>query len=185
MITLLLKVTVTTPHKIMISLLASSSDFSLSSVLFCVLSYSVFFCVLSYSSQSHNATDSQSVSKSCCGAPSGVHDQIFITVSQLRSCFCGAHYLTRGQVCLLYTLLVLASAVFLGSESLVTCDYILLPQIWYFPFRRLLRLTGSRWRYSTPPPHGYSVLLCLLLFNCLPEVGSGRSVYYSYYALSI
>jgi hypothetical protein len=23
------------------------------------------------------------------------------------------------------------------------------------PFRRLLRLAGSRWRYSTPPPHGY------------------------------
>jgi hypothetical protein len=22
------------------------------------------------------------------------------------------------------------------------------------PFRRLLRLVGSRWRYSTPPPHG-------------------------------
>jgi hypothetical protein len=22
------------------------------------------------------------------------------------------------------------------------------------PFRRLLRLAGSRWRYSTPPPHG-------------------------------
>jgi hypothetical protein len=24
-----------------------------------------------------------------------------------------------------------------------------------FPFRRLLRLAGQRWRYSTPPPHGY------------------------------
>jgi hypothetical protein len=23
-----------------------------------------------------------------------------------------------------------------------------------FPFRRLLRLAGQRWRYSTPPPHG-------------------------------
>jgi hypothetical protein len=23
-----------------------------------------------------------------------------------------------------------------------------------FPFRRLLRLEGLRWRYSTPPPHG-------------------------------
>jgi hypothetical protein len=27
-------------------------------------------------------------------------------------------------------------------------------QNWDFPFRRLLRLAGSRWRYSTPPPHG-------------------------------
>jgi hypothetical protein len=28
-------------------------------------------------------------------------------------------------------------------------------QIWDFPFRRLLRLAGSRWKYSTPPPHGF------------------------------
>jgi hypothetical protein len=71
-------------------------------------------------SQSHIATDGQSVSKSLCRAPSGAHDQIFITVWQLRSCFCGAPSLTRGRVCLLYMLLALASAVFLGSESLGT-----------------------------------------------------------------
>jgi hypothetical protein len=52
-------------------------------------------------------------------------------------------------------LLVLASAVFLGSDSLGTRDHILVSQIWGCPFRRLLRLAGSRWRYSTPPPHGY------------------------------
>jgi hypothetical protein len=68
--------------------------------------------------------------------------------------FCGAPSLTRGQVCLLYMLLALASAVFHGSESLGTRDHILLSQIWDFPFRRLLWLAGSRWRYSTPPPHG-------------------------------
>jgi hypothetical protein len=39
------------------------------------------------SSQSHIATDGQSVSKSWCRAPSGAYDQIFITVWQLRSCF--------------------------------------------------------------------------------------------------
>jgi hypothetical protein len=55
------------------------------------------------------------------------------------------------MVCLLYMLLVLASVVFLGSESLGTRDHILLSQIWDFPFRRLLRLAGSRWRYLTPP----------------------------------
>jgi hypothetical protein len=51
-------------------------------------------------SQSHIATDGQSVSKSWCWAPSGAYDQIFITVWQLRSCFffCGAPSLTRGQV---------------------------------------------------------------------------------------
>jgi hypothetical protein len=68
--------------------------------------------------------------------------------------FCGAPSLTRGRVCYLYMLLALASAVFLRSESLVTRYRILLSQIWDFPFRRLVRLAGSRWRYSTPPPHG-------------------------------
>jgi hypothetical protein len=33
-------------------------------------------------------------------------------------------------------------------------DRNLLSKIWNFPFRRLLRLAGLRWRYSTPPPHG-------------------------------
>jgi hypothetical protein len=54
----------------------------------------------------------------------------------------------------LYMLLDLASVVFLGSEFLGARDHILLSQIWDFPFRRLLRLSGSRWRYSTPPPCG-------------------------------
>jgi hypothetical protein len=30
-----------------------------------------------------------------------------------------------------------------------------------FPFRRLLRLAGLRWRYSTPPAHGFLHLSCL------------------------
>jgi hypothetical protein len=60
---------------------------------------------------------SQSVSKSWRRTPSGAHNQIFITVWQLRSCFYGAPSLTRGRVCLLYLLLVLASAVFPASDS--------------------------------------------------------------------
>jgi hypothetical protein len=43
--------------------------------------------------------------------------------------FCGAPSLTRGRVCLLYMLLALASAVFLGYKSLGTRDHILLSQI--------------------------------------------------------
>jgi hypothetical protein len=43
--------------------------------------------------------------------------------------FCGAPSLTRGRVCLLYMLLALASAVYLGSESLGTRDHILQSQI--------------------------------------------------------
>jgi hypothetical protein len=57
---------------------------------------------------------------------------------------------TRGWVCRLQLLLTLTSAVILRSESHGTCDHILLSQIRDFPFRRLLRLAGSRWRYSTP-----------------------------------
>jgi hypothetical protein len=58
----------------------------------------------------------------------------------------------------------LASAVILGSESRVTRDHILLSQIREFLFRRLLRLAGLRWRYSTPPPHGLLTLLPQLSF---------------------
>jgi hypothetical protein len=105
------------------------------------------------SSPSHIATDGQSVSKSWCQAPSEAHDQIFITVWQLRSCFCGAPSLTRGWACHLYMLLALASSVFLGSKSLGPRDHILLSGIWDFTFCHLLQLAGSRWRYSTPPPH--------------------------------
>jgi hypothetical protein len=39
-------------------------------------------------------------------------------------------------------------------QSRGTRDHILLTQIRDFPFRRLPRLAGLRWRYSTPPPHG-------------------------------
>jgi hypothetical protein len=52
-------------------------------------------------SESHIATDGQAVSKSWCRAPSGAHDQLFITVWQLQSCYCGAPSLTGGKVCLL------------------------------------------------------------------------------------
>jgi hypothetical protein len=85
--------------------------------------------------------------------PSGGYDLIFISLWQLRPGFLWASSLTKGRVCLLYMLLALASVVFLGFESLSTRNPILLSHIWDFPFRRLLRLAGSRWRYSTPPPH--------------------------------
>jgi hypothetical protein len=90
--------------------------------------------------------------------PSGTYDQILITVRQLRVCWCGALFLTRGRVCRLQLLLALASAVIFGSESRGNLDYILLSQIRDFPFRLLLRLAGLRWRYSTPPPHGSCLL---------------------------
>jgi hypothetical protein len=58
-------------------------------------------------------------------------------------------------ILMILALLVLASLVFHGSESLGTRDHILISKSWDFPFRRLLRLSGSRWRYSTSPPHGF------------------------------
>jgi hypothetical protein len=80
-------------------------------------------------------------------------------------CFYGAPSLTRGRVCLLYMLLAVASAVLLGSEALWSHDHILLSQFWDFPFRRLLRLAGSRWRYSTPPPHGFCLESSPVMFR--------------------
>jgi hypothetical protein len=71
---------------------------------------------------SHIATDGQWVSL-------GVEPQ-----ASYGLVFCGAPSLTRGRVCLLYMLLALANAVFLGSESIETRDHILLSQIWYFLF---------------------------------------------------
>jgi hypothetical protein len=84
--------------------------------------------------QSHIATDGQSISKSWCRAPSGDLDQIFISLWQSRSCLYGAPSLTRGRFCVLYTLLGLASAVFLGSESFGSRDHNLLSQFFRLPF---------------------------------------------------
>jgi hypothetical protein len=64
--------------------------------------------------------------------PSGIRDQFFfhleIFFRQLRVCYFVAPYLTRGWVCNLLLMLVLASAVPLGSESRWTQDHILFSQ---------------------------------------------------------
>jgi hypothetical protein len=104
-----------------------------------------------------------------------------ISFRQSRVCYFVAPSLTRGRVCNLLLLLVLAIAVPLGSESSGTQDHILLPQFLRlpqpggpgpriyipqeqggtvispgtgFPFCRLLRLSGLRRRYSNPPSRG-------------------------------
>jgi hypothetical protein len=61
--------------------------------------------------------------------PSGPQDQIFVTVRHLWIFWCGALSLTRGRVCSLHFLLVLASAAILRSESRGIHDLILLSQI--------------------------------------------------------
>jgi hypothetical protein len=80
----------------------------------------------SFKSKSKSHCDWQTISKSWCRTPSAARDHIFITLWQLRSCFCGAPSLTRGRVCLLYMLLALASVVFLGSGSPGARDHLLL-----------------------------------------------------------
>jgi hypothetical protein len=82
--------------------------------------------------------------------------------------------LTRGRLCRLQLLLALASADIFGSDSHGTRDHNLLSQILDFPFPRLLRLAGLRWRSSNPPPHGR--LSSLLAANTLVIV-SARTVY--------
>jgi hypothetical protein len=50
--------------------------------------------------------------------PSGAQDQIFITVRQLRVYGCGDPSLTRGRICRLQLLLVLARAVIFNELPL-------------------------------------------------------------------
>jgi hypothetical protein len=124
------------------------------SQLFWWSTWNIFYLILSWA-ELYVTTDGQPASLSWNKAPIwGLTTRSLLLVWQLRYCSCGAPSLTRGRVCLLYMLLAFASAILLCSESLGTRDHILLSQIWYFPFRRLLRLAGSRWRYSIPPPHG-------------------------------
>jgi hypothetical protein len=70
--------------------------------------------------ESYVTTDGQSVSLSWHKAPIwGLRPDLYYLCDSW-SCSCGAPSLMRGRVCLLYVLLALVSAFFLGSESLGT-----------------------------------------------------------------
>jgi hypothetical protein len=75
--------------------------------------------------------------------------------------------LTRGQVCRVQLLLALTRAVILGSKSRGTHDHILLSQIRDFPFCRLLRHAGIRWKYLIPTPHCLTHLITSPLYIAL------------------
>jgi hypothetical protein len=108
-------------------------------------------------SESYITTNGQSPVRVEIKHWSWAFDQIFITVRQLRVCWCGALSPKRVRLCRLQLLPVLASTSILESRG--TRYHILLSQIRNFPFRRLLRLAGLRWRYSTPPPYRSESLL--------------------------
>jgi hypothetical protein len=72
--------------------------------------------------------------------PSGDHNHIIFLLSELQLCSSGAPPLTREWICSLQLLLVLASAVILGTESSTTHDHILLSQFCDCP----------TWRASSP-----------------------------------
>jgi hypothetical protein len=86
-------------------------------------------------SQSYITTDSQSASPSWCQAPIWDQRSIFLSpwnfVRHLRVWYFVAPTLMRGRVCNLLLLLVLASAVPLGSESHGTIFYC--PNSWDSP----------------------------------------------------
>jgi hypothetical protein len=112
----------------------------------------------------------------CIGVrrPSGTCDQFFflfeISFRQLRVCYFVAPSLTRGRVCnLLYNCFwALPEQSLLGRSPAtpqpgVPGSRIYIPQEQGgpvippgtgFPFCRLLRLAGQRWRYSNPSPYG-------------------------------
>jgi hypothetical protein len=148
-------------------------------------------------SKSKSHCDWRSISKSWCQAPSGAHDQIFMTLRQLRFCFCRAPSLTTGRVCLLYMLLTLASVVFLGSVSLGSRDHISLFVASYdsqghgggiqVKVKVTLRLTVSQsvsksWRRDPSGAHDhiiyYSLTVTVFFFVGRPLWREDGSVFY-------
>jgi hypothetical protein len=107
----------------------------------------------------------------CLGTkhPFGDYDQIFITCVKVTVLFFwGALSDERSGMSF-----VCAAGPCQRSLSRVRVPWDLRP---YFtvsdlrlPFRRLLRLTGSRWRYSTPPPHGGLSELIVLILQIEPS----------------
>jgi hypothetical protein len=136
---------------------------------------SIPFCAVTASqsqsqSQSYIKSDGQPVSLSWNKAPIwGLRRDLDYCLTVAGLLIWGT-VLTRGRVCRLQLLLVLASAVIFGSESSRTRDHILLSHIRDFPFRRLLQLSGSRWRYSIPlrlHTGGHCQLRNFYLYNTL------------------
>jgi hypothetical protein len=102
-------------------------------------------------SQNYITTNGQSASLSRNKAPIwGLRPDIYYCQTVVALLMWGGLFDERTDL-RLQLLLALANAVILRSESHGTRDHILLSQIQDFPFRRLPRHIGLRWRYSTLP----------------------------------
>jgi hypothetical protein len=88
-------------------------------------------------SLSHIATDGLSVCLSWYRAPSGAHDQIFVTVWQFLFCLLGAPSLTRGCVCLLSESVSSNKSVSLASGK-VSCYNVSANRVEVTPFNSIL-----------------------------------------------
>jgi hypothetical protein len=124
----------------------------------------IFSATSQNQSQNYVTNDGQSASLSWCQAPIwGLRPDLYYCQT-LRVCWCAALSLTRERVCRLQSLLVLASAVILGSESRETRDHILLSQIrdspnlegqvpvFISPRNRVAHFTPRYWvPFSSPP----------------------------------
>jgi hypothetical protein len=106
-------------------------------------------------SKSKLSYDRRSVGQSWCQATLGAQDQIFAIVRQLRVCSRGAPSLTRGRVCRLQLLLVVARAIIFTSVKISSTYYYYL----YLQFYTLVFYTvscqqsGSLW---TPTVYSFT-----------------------------
>jgi hypothetical protein len=82
--------------------------------------------------------------------PSVAYDQVFITVRQLRVCWCGALSLSREDGSVVCSCCWSTPAQSVSGPSPVELATIFYSQNRDFSFRRFLRLAGLRWRHSTP-----------------------------------
>jgi hypothetical protein len=98
-------------------------------------------------SRSHIATDGQSISKSWCRTPSDIYYSLTGTVLF----FWGTLSDERTGLSFFYAAGPRQRSLFRVRVPWDSWQY-LLSQIRVFPFRRLLRLAGLRWRYWNPPP---------------------------------
>jgi hypothetical protein len=101
--------------------------------------------------ESYVTTDGQSASLSWNKAPIwGLRRDFYYCHTVAGLSMWRALSLTRGRICRLQLLLTLVRAVIFGLEYRKTRDHILLYQIRDFPFCRLLRLAGQRWKFMIP-----------------------------------